>query len=227
VSRSTYAALFGQLGTRFGEGDGINTFNVPNETGRFSIGAGPGYAQDATGGAASTVLTTPMLPSHNHAMPHTHTIYHVHTMAHTHTISHQHSMAHTHTINHDHPAIVSSESGNHRHTVTKEAGTVSQGSGSNKTVVVPGDGGEVNTSLAGAHTHNVNIAPYTGTSGSTATLTADSNTANSGSSSAANTGASSQDNSGGPSVPNTASTGAGQSFTNLPPYRAIRVLIKT
>lgn len=30
VSRTTYAALFAEYGTRFGDGDGTSTFNLPN-----------------------------------------------------------------------------------------------------------------------------------------------------------------------------------------------------
>ncbi len=32
VSRTTYAGLFGVIGTTFGAGDGSTTFNVPSET---------------------------------------------------------------------------------------------------------------------------------------------------------------------------------------------------
>ena len=35
VSRATYSALFAVVGTRFGEGDGSTTFNVPDMRGRF------------------------------------------------------------------------------------------------------------------------------------------------------------------------------------------------
>jgi hypothetical protein len=32
ISRSTYAALFGVIGTTYGAGDGTSTFNLPNNT---------------------------------------------------------------------------------------------------------------------------------------------------------------------------------------------------
>ncbi len=38
VSRSTYAELFGTIGTSFGAGDGSTTFNVPDFRGRFLRG---------------------------------------------------------------------------------------------------------------------------------------------------------------------------------------------
>ncbi len=39
VSRTAYAALFAALGTLYGEGDGMETFNLPDLTGRFLEGA--------------------------------------------------------------------------------------------------------------------------------------------------------------------------------------------
>lgn len=42
VSRTTYAALFQAIGTRYGAGDGSTTFNLPNVQGRSLIGAGAG-----------------------------------------------------------------------------------------------------------------------------------------------------------------------------------------
>lgn len=42
VSRTTYAALFGVIGTTFGVGDGSTTFNLPDLKGRSPMGAGTG-----------------------------------------------------------------------------------------------------------------------------------------------------------------------------------------
>ena len=83
VSRTTYAALFAVIGTAYGAGDGSTTFNLPNRTDRFGVGAGGTYARGSTGGAASattssngahdhtgntgsTTLTTNQIPSHTH-----------------------------------------------------------------------------------------------------------------------------------------------------------------
>lgn len=44
VSRSAYAELFSAVGTYFGIGDGVNTFNVPDARGEF-----PRYADDGRG----------------------------------------------------------------------------------------------------------------------------------------------------------------------------------
>lgn len=42
VSRTTYATLFGVLGTAFGAGDGATTFNLPDMKGRVPVGLGIG-----------------------------------------------------------------------------------------------------------------------------------------------------------------------------------------
>lgn len=39
VSRENYSVLFAVIGTKFGEGDGVNTFNIPDFRGRFIQGA--------------------------------------------------------------------------------------------------------------------------------------------------------------------------------------------
>lgn len=64
VSRSTYAALFAIIGTAYGNGDGATTFNLPNRTNRFGVGAGGLYARGSTGGAATE--TTSSAGAHNH-----------------------------------------------------------------------------------------------------------------------------------------------------------------
>lgn len=158
VSRSTYAALFGAVGTRFGAGDGVNTFNLPNERGRTTVGVGAGYPQDQTGGADSTILSVENLPPH------------------------------THSINHNHAAVNTSSAGVHNHDLFRSdplggASTIPEGG-----AALPGQPSAGGVSSDGAHTHSVDLPAFTGVSGS---------------------------------------TGASASFTNLPPYRAMRVLIKT
>ena len=68
VSRTTYAALFAQLGTYWGTGDNVSTFNLPNFVNRAPIGYGSGasYGFGTRGGEANHVLSTSEIPSHNH-----------------------------------------------------------------------------------------------------------------------------------------------------------------
>ena len=85
VSRTTYATLFGVIGTTYGAGDGSTTFNLPDLRGRLPMGAGTGTGLNSSGtglpsGTAQTartrgqwlgeethLLTTAELASHTHA----------------------------------------------------------------------------------------------------------------------------------------------------------------
>jgi len=68
ISRTTYAALFAIVGTRYGVGNGSTTFNIPDLRNRFIYGvinqtsANPGF----TGGEASHVLDINEMPAHDH-----------------------------------------------------------------------------------------------------------------------------------------------------------------
>lgn len=82
ISRVTYASLFAKIGTIYGAGDGVNTFNVPDKRGRTTVGIGSdnntgGRITGATapsitlGGAFGTethTLTIAQMPSHTHAL---------------------------------------------------------------------------------------------------------------------------------------------------------------
>ena len=47
VSRTTYAALYSEIGIQFGSGDGSTTFNLPDGRSRGLIGAGQGVTTEA------------------------------------------------------------------------------------------------------------------------------------------------------------------------------------
>jgi microcystin-dependent protein len=70
VSRSTYSDLFAVIGTTFGAGDGVTTFNLPNYTNRMPYGTTVG----ATGGSADAVVVshthtaTVTDPGHSHTL---------------------------------------------------------------------------------------------------------------------------------------------------------------
>ncbi len=71
VSRATYAALFGIIGTTWGAGDGSTTFNLPDLRGRTAIGAVTGAWLTARTlgqslGEEAHQLTTAELPAHTH-----------------------------------------------------------------------------------------------------------------------------------------------------------------
>lgn len=65
VSRTKYSALFLVIGTFYGGGNGIDTFNIPDLRNRFPWGSsGPGNTTFLSGGSATHMLTTAQLPSH-------------------------------------------------------------------------------------------------------------------------------------------------------------------
>lgn len=73
VSRTTYAALFAVIGTVWGAGDGVTTFNVPDMRGRAPIGRGSGAGLTAraladSGGAETHPLVKAELPTHVHTI---------------------------------------------------------------------------------------------------------------------------------------------------------------
>ena len=67
VSRIKYSALYLVIGTRYGIGDGVDTFNLPDLRKRFLWGS-DGLNDDSftSGGTATYTLTEAQLPPHNH-----------------------------------------------------------------------------------------------------------------------------------------------------------------
>lgn len=81
VSRTTYANLFAVIGTSFGGGDGVSTFNVPDLRGRVvaaadnmggvsagRIGAVLGASFGNAGGVETVALSVGQMPSHSHSV---------------------------------------------------------------------------------------------------------------------------------------------------------------
>lgn len=70
VSRTSYADLFAVIGTKYGEGDGSTTFNLPNLKGRVPVGLDGGDTDfneiGKTGGEKTHTLTIDEMPSHDH-----------------------------------------------------------------------------------------------------------------------------------------------------------------
>lgn len=82
VSRSTYSALYAIIGTTYGAGDGVNTFNIPDLQDEVVVGKSGTKALASTGGAntvastgnvggstANATLSTSQLASHSHTVP--------------------------------------------------------------------------------------------------------------------------------------------------------------
>jgi microcystin-dependent protein len=90
VDRTTYADLFTVIGTTYGAGNGVDTFNVPDMRGRVLVGkAASGTFQNlnASGGTETETLTISQMPSHAHGVGdpgHAHGVYdpgHYHRMS--------------------------------------------------------------------------------------------------------------------------------------------------
>lgn len=77
VSRTVYSDLFAVIGTTYGSGDGVTTFNLPDSRGRTAVNKNSSDAEFATVGQATgsktESLTIAQLPSHTHIQnPHDH-----------------------------------------------------------------------------------------------------------------------------------------------------------
>jgi microcystin-dependent protein len=73
LSRSEFIELFTVIGTTYGIGNGLTTFNVPDLRGRDIIGIGQGASMTdrnlgQQGGSETKVLTINQLPSHTHGI---------------------------------------------------------------------------------------------------------------------------------------------------------------
>lgn len=127
VSRTVYAALFAKIGTRYGAGDGVNTFNLPDPRGRF-----PRFLDDGRGIDVGRVLGSHQEQS---IQSHTHEATTAAAGGHVPTARMDEQGEHTHQIdkslnsnntpgpflspaNNNGAKSVSDPAGAHRHTIT-------------------------------------------------------------------------------------------------------------
>jgi microcystin-dependent protein len=74
ISRTTFSELFTAIGTTWGAGDGVTTFNIPDFRRRTAVGSGGsgtgtlGNAVGNVGGAETHTLTTAELAVHSHGV---------------------------------------------------------------------------------------------------------------------------------------------------------------
>ena len=92
VSRATYASLFAVIGSTYGAGDGVNTFNVPDCRDKNVVGVSGTKARGTSGGSA----TINSVPAHTHHIDFLSGFFGDHT--HTFTTGTE-SAAHTHADN--------------------------------------------------------------------------------------------------------------------------------
>jgi microcystin-dependent protein len=89
VSRTTYSELFAVIGTIYGAGDGVSTFNVPDLRNQFIRGKADDRAVGSTQAGSFAAHTHPVEdPGHTHANTAT-------QAAHTHAVT---TVAHTHGV---------------------------------------------------------------------------------------------------------------------------------
>lgn len=180
---------------------------TPDLRDRFVVGAGSTYAVAATGGSATSTLTTNELPAHTHTLSASGT-----TSAggdHTHTFS---GTTGTQSADHVHTGTTSS-TGDHQHIIGIQGGNGSVNL-ANSLVGDPGQRqlGPRYTEGAGAHNHTFT------TGGMSANHTHDFSGV---------TSAVSTTHTHSVTVTGTSgSTGTGASFTNLPPYYALAYIMR-
>lgn len=70
ISRASYSALFGVIGTAYGAGDGSTTFNVPDLRGRVSVGfaSAGGHSDVSTLGNNDGATAANRRPKHRHTI---------------------------------------------------------------------------------------------------------------------------------------------------------------
>lgn len=218
ADRPNLSALYALGGYPYGAGNGTTTFNKPDLRERVPLAAGATLTTiGATGGAATSTLTTANMPAHSHTVnSHTHTLSsHTHEHVHTHSMqSHTHSMAHTHEGQ-------TTPDGSHVHQISTDASVFfydNNDAGNNiaggAVTILWRQASGMNTGSSGTHIHLLQIGqPSSGSTGGPST-------SSTGGASDATTGGPSNNTSGATS-PGTSSVGSGSAFATRDPYQVV------
>lgn len=161
VSRTTYANLFSVIGTRYGNGDGTTTFNLPDYRGQFLRGYdnGAGIDPDATtrtdsgNGTTGDAVGT---KQNNQVVAHNHSVNPPPTNTST-------NGNHSHVV--DPPNAATTTNGNHRHYSNfyrKRNNNYPSQTTSKPTFVITRKWSTPNpfSAYAGNHNHTVNIPAF-------------------------------------------------------------------
>ncbi|CAF4321267.1 unnamed protein product [Rotaria sp. Silwood2] len=150
VSRVVYQRLFATIGTEYGSGDGITTFNIPDFQGRVPVGVDSlglrttvAGGLGLTGGNETHTIAVNQLPSHSHDIG---------------SISMSLSGNHYHSINdpgHNHGGITGSSgflNGNGRWNAGKDGWRIGEGTHSHS---IPTGYTGISMNNAGSHSHTL------------------------------------------------------------------------
>ena len=69
VGREEYPELFAVIGTTYGAGDGLTTFNIPNLLGKAGLGSSQNHVVGSSGGEETHLLDSTETPLHLHSIP--------------------------------------------------------------------------------------------------------------------------------------------------------------
>ena len=154
VSRTTFASLFARIGTVFGAGDGVTTFNVPDARGLFPRAWDDGRGIDP--GRVFGTFQDMLMQSHAHTATAAAVGDHVHGAWTDAQGNHVHAASTDAQGNHAHSAWTDAQ-GHHQHGIFRAANSSVGGGSPNITTANGANGMAAPTDWGGSHSHNVGI----------------------------------------------------------------------
>jgi microcystin-dependent protein len=208
LDRTTYATLYGVIGTYFGAADGTH-FSLPNLVNNFPMGANGASGLGGAGGAATVTLSTAQMPVHSHGITDVAHNHSVNDPTHNHTIS---QSVHGHgDPTHAH-GVSSAYQDAHAHNLTRNP--LSNFAGANVAAGANWGFGDVDTDAQQPAVHVAIAAAATGIQANNANV----------SNVAAATGVSV--NASGALIYGTNNAGSGGAIENRPPYQQLNFIIR-